>query len=173
MENENYPNNFEEFIEQFQTEKDCIEYISSIRWPDGFICPHCECRKAWITKRHLFHCSHCRRDISITVGTVFENTHKPLRLWFHVMWLMMAQKTGVSAKNLKDSMGFGSYQTIWGWLHKLRSVMVRPGRELLTGTIEVDETYIGGRAHGKKGRGSEGKTLVAVAVEGVDNIKEK
>jgi transposase-like protein len=173
MEEENYPNNFEKFVDQFQTEKDCIEYISLLRWPDGYKCPHCESSKAWITSRDLFHCSKCRRDTSITYGTVFENTQKPLRLWFHVMWLMMAQKTGVSAKNLQDSMGFGSYQTIWGWLHKLRSIMVRPGRELLNGTVEVDETYIGGKTEGKRGRGSEEKTLVVVAVEGIDNIVEK
>ncbi len=173
MEQENYPRNFEEFVDQFKTEKDCIEYISSLRWPDGYKCPHCQSSKAWITSRGLFHCSQCRHDSSITYGTVFEKTQKPLRLWFHVMWLMMAQKTGVSAKNLQDSMGFGSYQTIWGWLHKLRSVIVRPGRELLTGTVEVDETYIGGKAEGKRGRGSEGKTLVVIAVEGIDNIVEK
>ena len=173
MEQENYPNNFEEFVDKFQTEKDCIEYISSLRWSDGYRCPHCQSSKAWITSRGLFHCSQCRHDTSITYGTVFENTQKPLRLWFHVMWLMMSQKTGVSAKNLQDSMGFGSYQTIWGWLHKLRSVMVLPGRELLNGTVEVDETYIGGKTEGKRGRGSEGKTLVVVAVEGIDNIVEK
>ncbi len=170
---ENYPNNFEEFLERFQTEKDCIEYISSIRWPEGFRCSRCQCSKSWITNRGLYHCSNCRHDTSITSGTVFESTQKPLRLWFHVMWLMMAQKTGVSANNLKDCMGFGSYQTIWGWLHKLRSVMVRPGRELLSGSIEVDETYIGGKKQGKKGRGSAGKTLVVIAVEGVENIQEK
>jgi len=173
MDQENYPNNFEEFIDLFKTEKDCIEYISSLRWSDGYRCPHCQSSKAWITSRSLYHCSQCRHDTSITYGTVFENTQKPLRLWFHVMWLMMAQKTGVSAKNLQDSMGFGSYQTIWGWLHKLRSVMVRPGRELLNGTVEVDETYIGGKSKGKRGRGSEGKTLVVIAVEGIDNIIEK
>ena len=126
--------------------KDCIEYICSIRWPNSFICLHChQMVKAWTTSRGLFHCSKCRHDTSITAGAVFENTQKSLRLWFHVMWLMMAQKTGVSAKNLKDSMGFGSYQTIWGWLHKLRRVMVRPGREQLSGSVEVDETYIGGK----------------------------
>lgn len=172
MQEENYPNNFEDFIERFQTEKDCVEYIISIRWPDGFRCPYCKNPKAWITSRGLFHCSECRRDTSITVGTVFENTHKPLRLWFHVMWLMMAQKHGVSAKNLKDSMGFGSYQTIWGWLHKLRSVMVRHDREALMGTIEVDEAYIGGIEKGKKGRAAEEKALIVVAVEGIDNIKK-
>jgi len=167
---ENYPENFEEFVDRFASEADCINYISEIRWPSGFSCPYCNEEKAWITKRGLYHCSNCRKDTSITVGTIFQGTQKPLRLWFHVMWLMMAQKTGVSALNLKDSMGFGSYQTIWGWLHKLRSVMVLANRDLLKGTIEVDETYIGGRKSGKAGRGSEGKVLVLVAVEGVEYV---
>ena len=160
----------ENFLEHFQTEDQCAEYIKQLRWPDGFKCPKCGEVKAWLTKRGVLHCSRCGHDTSITAGTVFENTRKPLRLWFHVMWLMMAQKTGVSAENLKDIMGFGSYQTIWGWLHKLRYVMVRPGRELLKGTIEVDETYIGGSEKGKRGRGVQDKVLVVIAVEGVDEI---
>jgi transposase-like protein len=102
----------------------------------------------------------------VTAGTVFEDSRKPLRLWFHVMWLMMAQKTGLSAKGLCDTYGFGSYQTAWGWLRKLRSVMIRSGRELLAGRVEVDEAYVGGQKEGTRGRGAEGKTLVLVAVEG-------
>jgi len=102
---------------------------------------------------------------------VFEDSRKPLRLWFHVMWVMMAQKTGLSAKNLCDTYGFGSYQTAWGWLRKLRSVMVRPGRERLAGRVEVDETYVGGQKEGTRGRGAEGKTLVLVAVEGAAKKK--
>jgi transposase-like protein len=82
------------------------------------------------------------------------------------MWLMMAQKTGLSARNLCDTYGFGSYQTAWGWLQKLRSVMVRSGRDRLAGRVEVDETYLGGKKEGKRGRGAEGKTLVLLAVEG-------
>ena len=82
------------------------------------------------------------------------------------MWLMMAQKTGLSAQNLCDTYGFGSYQTAWGWLQKLRSVMIRAGRERLSGRVEVDETYVGGQKAGTRGRGAEGKTLVLVAVEG-------
>jgi len=82
------------------------------------------------------------------------------------MWLMMSQKTGLSARSLCDTYGFGSYQTAWGWLQKLRSVMVRSGREQLCGRVEVDETYVGGQKEGTRGRGAEGKTLVLVAVEG-------
>ena len=107
----------------------------------------------------------------MTAGTVFEDSRKPLRLWFHVMWLMMAQKTGLSAKNLCDTYGFGSYQTAWGWLQKFRSVMIRTGRERLIGRVEVDEAYVGGQKEGTRGRGAEGKTLVLVAVEG--DSKEK
>jgi hypothetical protein len=76
----------------------------------------------------------------VTAGTVFEDSRKPLRLWFQVMWLMMAHKTGLSAKGLCDVYEFGSYQTAWGWLHKLRSVMIRTGRERLHGRVEIDET---------------------------------
>ena len=82
------------------------------------------------------------------------------------MWLMMAQKTGMSAKNLCDTYGFGSYQTAWGWLQKLRSVMIRTGREPLNGRVEVDEAYVGGQKEGARGRGAKGKTAVLVAVEG-------
>jgi len=165
-----YPTTFEEFLNRFQTEDDCAKYIHALRWPDGFACPKCGGRKTWPTQRQEVRCAACNHQTSVTAGTVFEDTRKPLRLWFHVMWLMMAQKTGVSAKNLYDSHGFGSYQTVWGWLQKLRSVMVRPGRELLNGTVEVDETYVGGTKAGTRGRGAEGKVLVAVAVECANGV---
>lgn len=161
-----YPRTFEDFLDWFQTETDCESYLEWVRWPDGFVCPGCGSRKAWKTDRGLWHCGSCRIQTSITAGTVFEDTRKPLRLWFHVMWLMMAQKTGLSAKNLCDTYGFGSYQTAWGWLQKLRSVMIRAGREKLAKRVEVDETYIGGQKEGARGRGAEGKTLVLVAIEG-------
>lgn len=161
-----YPRTFEEFIEWFSVEADCEEYLGWIRWPHGFVCPGCGGTKTWRTERGLWHCRGCRRQSSVTSGTVFEDSRKPLRLWFHVMWLMMAQKTGLSAKNLADTYGFGSYQTAWGWLQKLRSVMIRSGRERLRGRVEVDEAFIGGQKEGKRGRGAEGKTLVLVAVEG-------
>lgn len=161
-----YPRTFEEFLEWFVTEEDCTEYLEWIRWPDGFVCPGCGAGKAWRTQRGLWHCHGCQRQASATAGTVFADSRKPLRLWFHVMWLMMAQKTGLSAKNLCDTYGFGSYQTAWGWLRKLRSVMIRTGRERLAGRVEVDEAFVGGQKEGTRGRGAEGKTAVLVAVEG-------
>jgi len=161
-----YPRTFEEFLEWFSSEEDCAKYLEWIRWPRDFVCPGCGGTQAWRTDRGLWHCQGCQRQSSVTAGTVFEDSRKPLRLWFHVMWLMMAQKTGLSAKNLCETYGFGSYQTAWGWLRKLRSVMVRPGRDRLAGRVEVDETYVGGQQEGTRGRGAEGKTRVLVAVEG-------
>lgn len=161
-----YPKTFEQFLEWFQSEQDCRHYLEWIRWPDGFVCPRCGSTEFWRTERQLLQCSSCQHQASVTAGTVFEDTRKPLLLWFHVMWLMMAQKTGLSARNLCDTYGFGSYQTAWAWLHKLRSSMIRSGREQLSGRVEVDETYVGGRKQGKRGRGAEGKVLVLVAVEG-------
>ena len=164
---ENYPKDFQEFILQFKTEDDCWNYIFEMRWPDGFSCPKCKGSKYWLTDKRLIHCSTCENQTSITGGTIFHGTRKPLLLWFHIIWWVVAQKTGASAYNLKDFMGFGSYETAWAWLHKLRRAMVRPEREKLTGVVEVDETYIGGKelGKGKQGRGAETKILVVVAAE--------
>lgn len=164
---EQYPKDFQEFLEQFNNEDDCWNYIFTMRWPEGYICPKCNSNQYWLTKHKLIHCSSCGYQASITGGTIFHGTRKPLLLWFHIMWWVVAQKTGASAYNLKDFMGFGSYETAWAWLHKLRRAMVRSGREKLTGVVEVDETYIGGKeiGKGKQGRGAETKTLVVVAAE--------
>jgi transposase-like protein len=161
-----YPRTFEEFLDWFSAEEDCAAYLEWVRWPDGLICPGCGGTKAWRTDRGLLHCQGCHRQTSVTAGTLFEDSRKPLRLWFHVMWQMMAQKSGMSAKNLCEAYGFGSYQTAWSWLQKLRGVMIRIGRERLNGRVEVDEAYVGGQKGGTRGRGAEGKTLVLVAVEG-------
>jgi len=164
---ESYPKDFQEFILQFKTEDDCWNYIFEMRWPGGFSCPKCKGSKYWLTNKRLIHCSSCENQTSITGGTIFHGTRKPLLLWFHIIWWVVAQKTGASAYNLKDFMGFGSYETAWAWLHKLRRAMVRPERDKLTGFVEVDETYIGGKEIGKgnQGRGAETKTLVVVAAE--------
>lgn len=169
MDHEDYPKDFEEFITKFVTEKDCYAYIKSLRWPKGFVCPRCQGKEAWETQRNLLHCVNCGRQTSITAGTIFQGTRKPLRLWFHVMWWIMSQKNGASAKNLQHTMGFRRYETAWTWLHKFRRAMIRPGRERLQGIVEVDETYIGGTEEGNRGRKIEKKALVVIAVE----IEEK
>ena len=165
---EHYPKYFQEFLMQFKNEEDCWNYIFELRWPNGYICPKCNNGdKYWLTEQKLIHCSSCGYQASVTGGTIFHGTRKPLLLWFHIMWWVVAQKTGASANNLMDFMGFGSYETAWSWLQKLRRAMVRPERDKLSGEVEVDETYIGGVeiGKGKQGRGAETKTLVVVATE--------
>lgn len=165
---ENYPKDFQEFLKRFKSDEDCWNYIYELRWPNGFVCPKCKGNgKHWITDQKLIQCSSCGYQASVTGGTIFHGTRKPLLLWFHIMWWVVAQKTGASANNLMDFMGFGSYETAWSWLQKLRRAMVRPDRDKLSGEVEVDETYIGGKETGprKQGRGSETKTLVIVATE--------
>jgi len=114
----------------------------------------------------LFRCRKCDLETSLTAGTLFQDTRKSLRLWFQAMWYVTNQKQGVNALGLQRLLGLGSYRTAWTWLHKLRRAMVRPGRDRLPGTVEVDETFIGGpRPGGKRGRGAEGKVLVLVAAQ--------
>ena len=159
-----------EFEKSFTTDKQCREYLFQLRYPEGFNCPHCSFDKVWHTARGKFQCQNCRKDNSVMAGTIFQDTHIPLTIWFRAIWHIVAQKHGTNALNLQRILGLGSYRSAWTMLHKLRRAMVRPGREKLSGRIEVDETYIGGIKHGgKRGRGSENKVLVAVAVEISDN----
>jgi transposase-like protein len=162
---EDYPSTILEFENRFKDEKACLEYLAHIRWQDGFCCPKCGHTKAWITKKGLYYCQVCNRQTSVTAGTIFNDRRKPLMLWFRAIWYVVNQKNGVSALGLQRVLGLNSYRTAWTWLHKLRCAMVRPGRDRLSGTVEVDETYIGGEKPGKRGRGAEGKSLVVVAVE--------
>ena len=114
----------------------------------------------------LLRCKACDYKCSITSGTVFEGTRKSLVLWFRTIWWVCSQKGGCSAKTVQGVFEFGSYQTAWAWLHKLRRAMVRPGRDRLSGVVEADETYVGGKKKpGKRGRGAAGKVLVGIAVE--------
>jgi transposase-like protein len=115
----------------------------------------------------LLQCAGCGRQTSVTAGTIFQDTRTALPTWFRAMWWVTSQKTGASAKGLQQVLGLGSYETAWTWLHKLRRAMVRPGRDRLTGRVEVDETYWGGAEPGLRGRESGKKTLIAVAAEAV------
>jgi transposase-like protein len=162
---EDYPKTILEFQQCFDTEEACLGYLAQVRWPQGFCCPRCDYREAWIMKRGLYWCRRCDYQSSVTARTIFQDTRKPLQLWFHAMWYITSQKYGVSAMGLQRALGLKRYETAWLWLHKLRTAMVCPGRSRLSGIVEVDETYIGGRRAGKRGRGAGGKSLVLVAVE--------
>ena len=116
-------------------------------------------------KRGLYRCIRCRYETSVTAGTIFQDTRKPLRLWFRAIWQLTSQKYGANALGLQRVLDLGCYETAWTWLHKLRHCMVRPGRHRLSGTVQVDESYIGGEKPGKRGRGAAGKALVVVMVE--------
>lgn len=162
---EDYPRNLLEFQERFATEDACRAYLEKLRWPDGFRCPGCNSDRAWRTNRGSWFCAGCSRQTSVTAGTIFEGTRKPLRLWFLVMWHVMSDKGGVSAQSLQRLLGFKRYETVWIWLHKLRRAMVRSDRDRLSGEVEVDETYIGGPEPGVMGRETQTKSIVAVAAE--------
>ena len=162
---EAYPETLNEFEKQFSEIEACRDYLFRLRWPDGFRCPCCGNGKAWPVRQVLFECSKCGYQASVTAGTIFERTRKPLPMWFRMIWWVTSQKTGASALGLQRILGLGSYETAWTWLHKLRRAMVRPGRDRLFGIIEVDETYVGGKKPGKRGRGAAGKALVIIAAQ--------
>jgi len=148
-----YPGTWQSFESWFPDDEACREFLIRVRWPDGFVCPNCGGTDAWLTGRGLWMCRSCNRQSSVTAGTIFHRSRLPLRTWFAAMWFVCSQKNGVSALGLQRVLGFGSYETAWAWLHKLRRAMVRPDRELLGGdgvTVEMDSTFIGGRSQGKR-----------------------
>ena len=161
---EDYPRTLVEFDEWFSSEPECQDFLRRLRWPSGFYCPGCGAAGGWETSRGLFRCHSCARQTSVTAGTLLEGTRKPLRLWFQAMWYFTNQKHGVSALGLQRILGLGSYQTAWAWLHKFRRAMVRPDRDLLSGEVEVDETFLGGRDSDIDGRQTD-RSLIAIAAE--------
>lgn len=161
-----YPRNWTEFDNLFPADADCWAYLERLRWPEGLVCPSCGLVEGWrMTRRNLFLCPGCRKQTSVTAGTIFDKTRTPLRSWFAAIWFVVSQKHGTSALGLQRVLGFGSYQTAWTMLHKIRTAMVRPDRTPLRGTVEVDETYVGGTEFDVRGRQTARKAIVAVAVE--------
>jgi transposase-like protein len=160
-----YPRNLRELEKRFDNEEACREYLLALRWPDGYRCPRCGHGEAWRTGQGLYRCKVCDYKCSIISGTIFEGTRKPLTLWFRAIWWVCSPKSGARAKTVQRILELGGYQTAWVRLQKLRCAMVRTGRDKLSGTGEVDETFVGGEKPGKRGRGAAGKALVGLAVE--------
>lgn len=160
-----YPRTYQEFRDWFPDDAACLDYLEGLRWPDGPWCPACGGMDGWrIRDRRLWMCSACGRKTSVTAGTIFHRSHTPISTWFAAAWFVTSSKNGISALGLQQQLGFGSYETAWAWMHKLRRAMVRPDRDRLHGVVEVDETFVGGRSAGNKGASTE-KVVVQVAVE--------
>jgi len=159
------PENQIEFEKMFTTEEQCLDYLKELRFPKGYSCRKCQHNEYWLNNRGIMICKNCKNELSITSGTIFHRSKLPLVVIFRALWWMVAQKNGVSAVGIQRVLGLGSYRTAWVWLHKFRRLMVFPGRHKLSGKIEVDETLVGGKRSGKRGRGAEGKSLVVIAVE--------
>jgi transposase-like protein len=174
MNDKDFPKTELEFHEKFSTEEKCIDYLFSVRWPHGFICPKCGHTAAWHSTKHpeRWVCKNrdCGRQTSIRVGTVLHKSRKPLREWMLTMFLMVTNKQSVSALRLQRLTGHGSYHTSTRWLRELRRAMgvELSKRELLGPIVEVDEMGIGGKSDmGTRGKGSEKKTWVVGAVESI------
>jgi transposase-like protein len=159
-----YPKTVRAFRAWFPDDGACRSYLERLRWPSGPRCPRCAHAKVWTLQAPFYRCADCGYDFTVTVATLFADTHLPLSLWFEAMWHVVQQKSGASALGVQRVLGI-SYPTAWRWLHKLRRAMVRPGRDRLAGTVEVDEVYIGGKRSGKRGRGAAGKALVLVVAQ--------
>ena len=160
------PNDLPGFLAAFGTDQQCRTYLFRARWPEGFRCAGCRHARAYSHKLRLIEeCAACGKQHSLLAGTIFEQTKSGLAKWFLAIYLVTSSKGGISAMELKRQMGFGSYQTAWSWLHKIRKAMVAPQRAPLSARVEADETYLGGPRPGAPGRGAAGKTKVAGAVE--------
>jgi transposase-like protein len=168
-----YPDTMQEFADRFRTESDCYEYLCTVRWGDNWLCPKCSHDKLWkYPEGQIYRCEKCKKDIRVTVGTKFQDSHLPLRTWFYSMWLLVAQKQGISALGLGRAVGIKRKKTTWSLLKTIRESMSQEGKERLTGVVEIDEVFVGGIQKGKRGRGAAGKVMVLVAVEDMGVSKE-
>jgi len=162
-----FPRSLFELQKRFPDEEACRQYLADSRWPEGFRCPRCKGQSELeLPSRLLRRCGDCGLDTSLTAGTVLHGTRTPLTHWFWAAYLVATHTPGLSAVQLQRQLGLARYETAWLMLHKLRSAMVRPARDRLTGVVEVDEAYLGGFISGSQGgRTFTNKTVVAAAVE--------
>jgi transposase-like protein len=166
--------NLVSLIERFHSEDASRAFLESLRWPDGIECPRCQGKTiSRIVKRDQFDCDSCRYQFSVTAGTIFHDSKLPLWKWFLAAYIMSESKKGVSANQMKRMLSV-SYKTAWYLCHRIRAAMTVVNPEPLTGVIEADETWIGGRKKGQ-GRGNwrDGKTMVLGAIERGGQVRLK
>ncbi len=149
-----------DFDNQFPTNDACLDFLKQARWPKGIFCEKCQkvTTHYRIANRKVYSCEFCGSHVSPTAGTIFHKSNTPLRSWFHAMFLMASTKTGISAKQLQRELGV-TYKTAWRMFSQIRKLMAEDINPL-TGLVEVDETYVGGKRSGTRGRGAAGKTVV-------------
>jgi transposase-like protein len=143
----------------------CRKYLEALKWPDGPKCPRCESAEVYsLPERDQYHCTGCLYHFSVTAGSIFHDSHLPLWKWFLATYMMVESKKGMSANQLKRTLSI-SYKTAWYLCHRIRKAMLEVNPKPLTGIVELDETYVGGKKR-YVGRGSlEGKTMVLGAIE--------
>jgi transposase-like protein len=158
------PASLREFARRFASEADCEAFLFAVRYPEGFVCPRCGVERGWSLDGHrLIECPNGHK-VSLTAGTILHRTRQSLLTWFHGAYLISTLTPGISAVQFQRQLGLRRYETAFEMLHKIRSVLVAPDRDLLHGEIEVDETFVGGKDRDRDGRGGD-KVLVAGAVE--------
>lgn len=168
MSRPDFPRTLSEFQARFGSEEACRHYLVACRWPDGYRCPRCGGSSAFeVSSRDLLQCKSCRHQTSVTAGTVLHRTRLPLRSWFSAAYLVTTHTPGFSAVQLQRQLGLARYETAWTMLQKLRRAMLRPERDRISGTVEVDEAYVGGVESGRRGgrQRDSTKSIVAGAVE--------
>lgn len=160
-----FPRTYRQFVKKFLDDLACAAYLEKVRWPSGFCCPACGTDgHPWRQTRGRLVCSTCHHETSVTAGTIMNKTRTSLTTWFEAAWHLTTAKNGLSAKTLEQTLGI-SYRTAWAILQRYRVAMVRSERERLSGTVEVDETFVGGVEQGGKRRRGTTTSIVVVAAE--------
>jgi len=160
-------------MERFHSDEGCRAVLEELRWPDGVVCPRCDSKSiSRIEQRPQYDCNSCRYQFSVTAGTIFHDSHLPLPKWFVATLLICISKKGVSALQMKRTLDV-HYKTAWYLCHRIRAAMHEANPKLLSGTVEADETWVGGKRK-NVGSGYKGnKTIVAGVIERGGNVRLK
>src|SRR5881392_1592985 len=174
----------DEIQSRFGTDEKARAYLEEIRWADGVVCPHCKNEKQnriWEIKANpekniragLYQCAECGKQFTVTVGTIFEDSHIPLRKWLVAWYMLCSSKKGISSLQIKRMLGIGSYRTALFMMHRIRYALAQPAFSgMLKGVVEVDETYVGGKSRGMgRGMHQPNKTSVVSLVERGGNAR--
>ena len=154
-----------DLTQMFSTDEQCRALLKKLRWPYGVECLRCKSKDIFeLTDYGKFECRECGYQFSVTTQTIFHDTHLPLDTWFMAILLLVEARKGMSANQIKRTLGIGSYKTAWYLCHRIRAAMKEVDQPMLDGTVEIDETYVGGKSHGAgmRGRGSAKEIVIGL-----------